>query len=324
MEMLPRSTTAARTITRPNSKLTRLCEIAAARGGTLTTFAAAARALDLTPGRVTQMFGIGEEKNGKIIEPKTVGRLVAVFADDGLRCEVDWLYLEFDDFAARLARANRAAPAPHASAIFDAPADDWEFTEATVLRGLVELRLHPPRPGNEVSGSLYVDATLLFGTACPDYMPDDGQDPRSIAIALRQARLAIGSESYRPLKGSMIGERGDCEHLRRVAGYLEITGPAPNGTLKGSPIGDQHLAVIAGTNAGDGAFAVTVTANWGSFVVIDADTPPESGGSNTPSANKTAILNALIYENVRRDELGHPVLARATMQRQPEAVDLSP
>src|SRR5690349_8351520 len=122
MELPPGPTTAGRTITRPHSKLNRLCELAAARGGDLTTFAAVAKALELTPGRVTQMFGHGEEKLGKIIEPKTVGRLAAVFAHDGVRCEVDWLYVEFEDFASRLAKANPTSPAHRPSVYSDAPA----------------------------------------------------------------------------------------------------------------------------------------------------------------------------------------------------------
>ncbi len=79
------------------------------------------------------------------------------------------------------------------------------------------------------------------------------------------------------------------------------------------------VAVIAGTNTGDDPFAVTVATNWGSFVVTDADAPPEWPGSNRPSANKAAILNALIYKDARKDELGRPVLARATMRRRAEA-----
>jgi hypothetical protein len=269
------------------------------------------------------MFGHSEEKLGKVIELKTVGRLAAVFTHDGVRCEGDWLCLEFEDFAARLAQANPTSSAPRASVFSCAPATDWKLSEATALPGLVELRLHAPRPGNEVPDSYYIDATLLFGTAFADYASDDRQNPRTIAIALRRALLAIGSDSYRPLKGSMIGERGDSEHLRRVAGGVEITGPVTDGTLDGNPIGDQHLAVIAGTNTGDDPFAVTLAANWGSFVVTDADVPLEQRGSNAPSGNKAAILNALIYKNVRKDELGRPVLAHATMQRQPEVVDPS-
>jgi len=260
--MEQKSLTDSRTISRPNSKLTRLCEFAAARDGKLSTFGAVAKALELSSGRITQMFGHGEEMNGISIEPRTLGRLVAAFTNDGVCCEVDWLHLEFDDFAVCLAKANSSTPSPDGTLSADASPAGWRLAETTVLPGLVELRLHPPRPGNEVPNSVYVDATLLFGTAYPDYVPDDGQDPRQIAIALRQAWLQMGSDSYRPLKGSMIGERGNSEHIRRVAGYVEITGPAPNGTLDGNPIGNQHLAVIVGTNTSDDSFAVTVAANW--------------------------------------------------------------
>src|SRR5207249_2338863 len=104
------------------------------------------------------------------------------------------------------------------------------------------------------------------------YDPDDGEDPRSVSIALRDARLAIGSDGYRPLPGTMIGETGrESENFRRVAGGVDIIGPAPNGTLDGNPIGDQHLAVIAATNAGDEPFAVSVAALRGSFVVGEID-----------------------------------------------------
>ena len=309
-------------ITRPYSKLCRLCELAAACGGALSTFAAVARAIGLTPGRVTQVFGQGEEiKGGSIVRPETLGRIVAAFAEDGVRCEVDWLHLDFGDCAARLAKANPSGPAPHSSTAPDTPAAGWTFTEATALPGLIELRLHPPRAGNELADSFYVDATLLFGTACHDYQPEDGEDPRTVAIALRKALLAIGSDSYRPLKDSMIGERTESPHYRRLAGGVEITGPAPDGTLDGNPTGDQHLAVIAGTNTGDDPFAVTVTANWGSFVVTDADAPAPLPGANRPSGNKAAILNALIHRHAAKDPLGRPLLARATMRRPPGESD---
>jgi hypothetical protein len=101
----------------------------------------------------------------------------------------------------------------------------------------------------------------LFGTARPDYLPEDGGDPRSIAIALRRAMLAIGTESYQPLPDSMIGERARSPHYRRVAGGVEITGPTPEGTLDGDPLNGEHLAVIASTNTGNAPFAVTVAAS---------------------------------------------------------------
>lgn len=318
----PPSITETRTVSSPHRKLIRLCETAAARGGDLTTFTAVAKLLELTPARVTQLFGIGQEAKRTVIQAGTLGRLVAIFAADGVCCELAWLYLDFADFAARLEKANPVASGPRHPTAAEAPSAVWERTEATALPGLVELRLHPPRPGNEVPDSFYVDTTLLFGTAYPDYDPEDGQDPRTIAIALRKAFLAIGSDSYSPLPDSMIGERTDSAHYRRVAGGVEVTGPAPDGTLNGSPIGDQYLAVIAGTNAGDAPFAVTVAANWGAFVVTDADVPAEHDGSDAPSRNKSAILNALIYKHARKDELGRPLLARATLRRRPDASDL--
>ncbi|HEY1935892.1 MAG TPA: hypothetical protein VGG99_28130 [Acetobacteraceae bacterium] len=119
----------------------------------------------------------------------------------------------------------------------------------------------------------------------------------------------------------MIGERTESEHYRRVAGGVEIIGPARDGTLEGNPIGDQHLAVIAGTQAGDEPFAVTVVANWGSFVVSDAEAPAPHSGANRQSGNKAAILNALIYKHATKDTLGRPLLAHATMRRPPNGAD---
>jgi hypothetical protein len=311
----------ARRITRPYSKLSRLCEQAAARGGTVTTFAAVAKAIGLTPGRVTQVFGYAQEAEGSLVRPGMLGRIAEAFVRDGVHCEVDWLHLHFDEFAARAAEANASARPRQVSDRSDAPAGGWAFTEATALPGLVELRLHPPRPGNELPDSYYADATLLFGTAAHDYQPDDGEDPRTVAIALRRALLTIGSDGHRPLKGSMIGERTECEHYQRVAGGVEIVGPAPKGTLEGSPIDDQYLAVIAGTPAGDEPFAVTVAANWGSFVVSDAEAPTAPPGANRQSGNKAAILNALIYKHAAKDTLGRPLLAHATMRRSPKGAD---
>jgi hypothetical protein len=119
----------------------------------------------------------------------------------------------------------------------------------------------------------------------------------------------------------MIGERTESENYRRIAGGVEIIGPVPHGTLERSPIGDEHLAVIAGTPAGDEPFAVTVVANWGSFVVSDAEAPAQRPDANRQSSNKAAILNALIYKHAAKDTLGRPLLAHATMRRPPKGAD---
>jgi hypothetical protein len=97
-----------------------------------------------------------------------------------------------------------------------------------------------------------------------------------------------------------------------VAGGVEVTGPARDGVLEGSPVGNEHLAVFAGTNAGDDPFAVSVAANWGAFVVTEV---AALAGSKMRSGNRTAILNALIYARADKDLNGRAVLARATMRR---------
>jgi hypothetical protein len=305
-----------RRITRPYSKLNRLCSEAAKCGGRLTTYKAVAEALDLSRGRVTQIFGYPKEKEGAIVKSETVGRLAAAFARDGVVCEIEWLYLDYDEFASRLAAASKARLAPSRSAYPVPPPGQWERREATVLPDLVELRLHPPRPGNEVPDSYYVDATLLFGTALCEHSPDDGGDPRTIAIALKEARLAVGSDGYRPLPGSMRGEQPGSENFRRVAGGIDIVGPAPAGTLDGDPIGSGPLAAIAATHTGDEPFTVAVAALRRSFVVRDAEKP------EVPIDNKSVILNEFIYKKCRcKDESGRAVLARATMKRRAEESD---
>ena len=150
--------------------------------------------------------------------------------------------------------------------------------------------------------------TLLFGTALCEHDTQDGE-LCTITIALTKARLAIGSDSYRPLPGSMLGEQAESENYRRVAGGIDIVGPAPDGTLDGDPIGGRPLATIAATHAGDEPFAVKVSAPRRSFVVLDAET------AEPPSDNKSVILNEFIYKRCNKDEAGRAVLATATMKR---------
>jgi hypothetical protein len=227
-------------------------------------------------------------------------------------CEVDWFFIEYEEFAALVARSE---PVPR-QVVSDVAAVAWVLRRGTVMADLVELSLHP-RPANEPE-THYVDATLLFGTAVRDFDPEDGGDPRTIAIALREAALSIGSESYQPVRGSMVGERVTSENFKRVPGGIAPNGTALNGTLQGNPIGDEHLAIIAATHAGDDAFEVTVTANRGSFQITERDTTPSA--DLAPTVNKNAILNAFIYRRCERDKYERAVLARATMKRR-EPVD---
>jgi hypothetical protein len=305
-----------RKVTNPYSKLTRLCQAAAIGGGKLKTFAAVAKAVGVVPSRVTQQFGYGQESEAPVIRAATLGEIVRAFKNDGVRCEIDWFYLTFEDFEDLLSRHQTTSDGPGLMPGATNSSDDWERSETTVLPDLVELRLHPPRPGNEIPDSHYVDATLLFGVAECDYEPDDGQEARTISIALRNARMAVGSDSYRPLPETMLGERVKSDCFERVAGGIEITGPAPDGVLVGSPLGGEHLAVIGSTNTCDDPFVVTVAANRGSFVVADANAPAVLDCADAPSTARNAILSALIYKNLKyQDESGRAVLARTTLKR---------
>src|SRR3954469_7384254 len=87
-----------RNITTPFSKLNRLCREAGKRGGRLTTFKAVAEALGISAGRTTQMFGHGQEGCGTVLTSKTVGRLTGAFNSDGVPCEIEWLFLDYDEF----------------------------------------------------------------------------------------------------------------------------------------------------------------------------------------------------------------------------------
>jgi hypothetical protein len=331
MSLQPPQMSIPRLITMPHSKLQRLCAEAANRGGRLTRQARVAEALGVTRGRVSHSFGSRTNRVGVVIDAATVGRIAALFTADGVPCEIAWFYLDLEEFEKRVAAAPPTRP-PGSRLLHgpgESPAADWELHEGTVLADLVELRLHPPRPGNEVPNSYLVDATLLFGIAVVDYLPEEGEAPRSIAIGLKNARLAIPStSSYQPLRGTMLGEMGrKSEHFERVAGGIELTGPkGADGTLKGDPLGEQHLAIIAATQASDTPFAVNVAAPSGSFIVTDRDLPPAVRDRNEPDAgvvNRNAILNHFIYRLCAKDELNRAVLARAELKRRAEDCDLS-
>jgi hypothetical protein len=235
MNDAPQPIPISRLVRQPYSKLNRLCQEASVQGGTLKTYTAVADAVKLNRSRITQLFGHGQEAEGSVVPGRTLGDIVRVFNTDGVRCELAWFYLDIAHFEERLVQGRPDRTASRAAPVQVASSADWERRAETVLPDLVELTLPPPRPGNETPDTHYVDATLLFGTAWCDYDPEDGQDPRTVAIALTNARLALGSDSYSPLPGTMLGERVESPHFKRVAGGLDITGPAPNGTLDGNP-----------------------------------------------------------------------------------------
>jgi hypothetical protein len=290
-------------ITHPQSKFKALKIQAAKVGGALTSNEAVARMIKVHPSYVTQLFGPTTEHTGLDVSASLVGhlvRLVDAFCKDRVHCEIDWFLLDKDAFARRVA----AGSAP------DGGSADWERKEQNFLPSLVELRLYPPGPNGEVN------AKLLFGTAICDYEPDDGEWPRAIAIALRDARLTIGSANCGPVEGTMLGEREetrDGEHFTRVAGGVEITGPLDSDILNGNPIGNHYLGLLEHPEKSREPFVAAVAAHRRSFVVADAEAVPHA---TTPLDNKDAILNVFIYRRCRnRDEENRAVLAQAEIRR---------
>ena len=112
-----------RAIPDANAKLRRLCSMASQMGGALVTFAAVARAMELAPSRVTQMFGVNGATAEKGLSPENLGRLISVFHADGVALRMDDLFLPYDEFATRLDAAQQTAPP---------------------LRGLLNVRQEPP------------------------------------------------------------------------------------------------------------------------------------------------------------------------------------
>jgi hypothetical protein len=266
---------------------------------------AIAKQIEVTPGRVSQVFGYPQENDGFVVKSDTIlGALAKAFAAEGIAVEIDWFYLDYDDFAARVAASEvRVAPTLEPST------SEWKRSEQNPFSSIVELRLYPPGPTGEVN------AKLLFGSALYDLEPEQGERPRTVSISLRNARLAIGAASCGPAEGTMLGEREEtqnAEHFTRVAGGVEITGPLQDGVLDGNPIGNHYLGVMERTEVGSEPFAVAVAAHRRSFVVADADAALPSAGASLD--NKDAFLNVFIYRRCHRDEENRAVLAEAQIR----------
>jgi hypothetical protein len=193
------------------------------------------------------------------------------------------------------------------------PLAEWTISQGRGTEGIVELRLHPPPPGN-VADTFYVDATLRLDTGEYDC------EERTVSIGLRDAFLSIVSPGYQTAKGSLIGERAEHEHFKPAPGGAKISGPVDgHGCLSGDPLGEEHLAIIEPAGEGEETVTVAVHAGRRSFVVSTADTQDERTGSNVAPANKDAVLNALIYKGREKDAQGRVILALARMQHKPRA-----
>lgn len=286
-----------RVVSRPNSKLVRLCEKAAEASGDLTTFGAVAKALEVTPSAISQMFGTGKEKPGVVLPKDTAGKLVNAFKSDGVPVELEWLYLEFDAFADRLAgKVGARGPAA------------WEKREESIATELVEFRLHDPTETNR-EGGMNIPATLYFGSV--------EFDEEGFAIGVKEATITPLPGGFVAAEKSFIGERAPHDNFTRVAGGVRVTRPQNRGgALEGSPLGEEHLFAVERAPEGTEEITIEITAGRRSFVVTPLPDPnaTQPDTSKTGAAEKDAVLNVFLKKALAPNA-PRPVIARARLKR---------
>lgn len=208
------------------------------------------------------------------------------------------------------ARRSQSAPTERTSQMsaYD-PREQWILLGSRGVLALMELRLHPPRLGNELD-TFYLDATLLSGTAEYDY------EDRLIVLGVRSAVLVLDSASYQAAQGSMIGERPGPAYFKRLAGGVEITGPRDdNGRLSGDILQGEYIAVIESVGNDEHPLTVSILAGRRSFSVAALGRKKGTVSDDETNVNKDAILNALIYKVQTIDSQGRIVLAEARITR---------
>jgi hypothetical protein len=203
-----------------------------------------------------------------------------------------------------------------ASGLSDEPVNDWALYEAEhEVAGLVELEPQQPSPGN-IPQTYYLHATLRFGTITPTC------NDRMVFIGLEESHLSIRASGYLVRKGSMIGERSPMETLQRDASRgVKISGPRDKwGNLSNDALGDEHIAIIESRGTGDENVAIVVAAEkWNVAVAAvegnDGVRYEDRSRVRVSSAEKEAVLDALLRKGRPADELGRLIVAKATMKR---------
>ncbi len=239
----------------PNAraKLDRLCTESATRGGSLTTHGAVAKAIGITPGRLSQLFGIATATAEINISPETLGKIARAFTEDGVPLTPESLALPYEAFAATLAPQRRPTRLePEEPSL---PSPDWHIETAAQYTDLAAATLHRPRPlSNNRPDAYFLDASLRFEPA--EYVLGN----HSLTIALRQATLIFDSPAYQLGKDSLLGVPSR-PHPLITPGIHGLTINAPDGeTLPPNPLDDHHLAIIEPAGTADPIVTLTLTA----------------------------------------------------------------
>ena len=304
-----------------HAKLRRLNAESAARGGKLVNFAAVAKALDISPGRLTQLFGISNPSAENAIKSETLGLLATAFSEDGVPLTIAALLLPFDDFAATLTAPTRpqskSTPAPEEDS--DAPSADWLPGRPDDHTEQANLAAHPPRPLNSRPGCYYLNTSLRFE-------PQEHRlDSRTLLVGLSSATLEFASNAYQIAANSLLGDAAR-PHDGVTVGKTSITVSVPDGEmLRGNPLGEYYMAIIEPREADDPnalpaiALHLHTAPRHFTFRVLDDDAtadPPQ------PGPTKAALMKLVFLseENIarhRNDASGRIRLARASVTRKP-------
>jgi hypothetical protein len=301
-----------------NAKLKRLCAESASRGGALTTFDKVAEAINLSPGRVTQLFGARNPTAETGVDPATLGKIVKAFGLDGIGISVETFYLNYDAFVAQVAPdamtlVEARTPIKDADAEPTLPSLDWHPDKAEAYTDLAVLQVHPPRPLNSRADCYYLDASLRFEIA------EHATGNRTVAIGLRKANLTFASPAFQIAHASLLGDAArPHEGVTARANGITVSSLPGETMLEGSPLGDYYFAVIEPAGTGEAVVTLTLSTAARSFAFMLIDDETDAPAADTPSLNKDAILNLIYGEALthRRDAAtGRLALARATVRR---------
>jgi len=192
-------------------------------------------------------------------------------------------------------------------------AADWPRTNPKPIPSLAALELHTPQPGNE--GGFYLRGRLDL-TVRDD---DSAEQPFRLGIRKGQAFITVAVSENFVMDGSLIGKRAPHKHLAPAGDALRVVGPARDDEcLEGEVFDDTHLAVVTPTDDGAAEVTVTLSVLRRAFVVtaLDEDGAPKAA---LDSEAKNAVLNALIFGNLPRDDAGRTILQKATLRRRSKA-----
>lgn len=200
-------------------------------------------------------------------------------------------------------RTRRRRPAGPASY-----REDWIFT-GTDDSELATVRLHPLKVGNS-EYSIYLDASVRVGVVEYKLEGPVGGAKR-VAIGLDKVHLTFSSDRYQLGKRSMFGERVSYKHITPLPDGVEICCPRRGDCLSGDLLGDEYFARLEYTGRPGSFIELTLWAIDRCFCVFRVD---EKGDRQRISAEKEAVLQALVYRKKNVDKLGRVVLAAARME----------